>query len=387
MKKINLDGHLAYFFLAFIATAGLSYMNYLPSMVNALAGGLGFSKVEAGQIVAFNGYGGLIGIALATFMVTKTNSRSTIIKALLILALVDLATTFVDEYFLMLGWRFLAGVIGGICVGLAFSAVAKTKNPDRGFGFLLFIQFSLGSLVIMLLPTLEFYVNANAVFYVMAGIVLASTFLQLLLPEPSSVKQQDSEVTSSSKLTREQLLLLLSITLYQVAASAIWAYIGLVGLEANHSAESVSTYIAVTGLLGLLGAMLPILRGNSFGRLKWVLTGVSFSAISAVLLIFSDNTLSYILSMALLFLSWPAVQSFLLAVSAELDESGKLSTIAALVTYLGLASGPLLASSILNVSGFTAMLLSCAVIFLISFALLLQPVQAQESTIKLTLLS
>ena len=49
--------------------AGLSYINFMPGVVNALAGGIGFSDAEAGQIIAANGYGGLIGSSTAIFWV------------------------------------------------------------------------------------------------------------------------------------------------------------------------------------------------------------------------------------------------------------------------------------------------------------------------------
>ncbi|MFP3345433.1 hypothetical protein R0J87_23405, partial [Halomonas sp. SIMBA_159] len=78
-------------------------------------------------------------------------------------------TLWIETYSVMLGWRFLAGLFGGLCVGLGFSALARLNNADRAFGTLLLIQFSLGAVVIYLLPSLETLLSAYAVFYVMAG--------------------------------------------------------------------------------------------------------------------------------------------------------------------------------------------------------------------------
>lgn len=377
-KKTNINTYVSYFFLAFVATAGLSYMNYLPSLVNALAGELGFTSVQAGQIVAINGYGGLLGIAMAILLVTKINQRSTIILALLILTLTDLASAWIDNYELMLGWRFFAGTLGGLCVGLAFSSIARTKNPDRGFGFLLLTQFSVGSLVILLLPGLEFLFGSEAVFCVMAGITLTSIAFQLLLPDTVSTDPHGLHNEAKPKLAGAQLVLILSITLYQVAASAIWAYAGLIGLEANLGSDNVSDYLGTTSLLGLLGAMLPILKRDNVGRLKWILTGITLSTVSAALLLVAEINILYVFSMAFLFISWPIVLSFLLAITADQDESGRLSTMAALVSYFGLATGPLLAASIFSISDVSTVLLSCALIFLISCILLLKPAMSRE---------
>ena len=359
--------------------AGLSYINFLPGVVAALAGGVGFSDPEAGQLVAFNGYGGLVGSIAAIFLVRRINWRRAMFTLLAVLTVIDLGTVSIDGYGIMLGWRFLAGVVGGLCVGIAFSVLARLNNPDRAFGTLLFVQFSVGSLVIYLLPGLETLLSAHAVFYIMASLALLALVFLLLLPDIPLSKRSIKQSVPFFGLFGNTLLLLLAIILYQCAASAIWAYVGLIGLGANFSVDSVSAYIATTGLLGLLGAMLPVISGNRFGRLYWLVAGVALSIMAAMLLSFSPLTpLLYVSSMALLFFSWPAVQSYLLSITAEIDRSGQLSTIAAVVSSVGLASGPLLASSLLDKGNFSVMLYTCAMIFLSSFFLLFKPVRALE---------
>lgn len=377
--------HLTYFFLAFIAMSGLSYINFLPAVVNALAGGIGFSDVEAGQIVALNGYGGLLGSALAIFLVRRIPWRLPLFVCLSLLASMDVATIWVNDVNWMLYWRFLAGMFGGLALGMAVAQLARLYNPDRAFGTLLFVQFSIGSLVIFALPSLEVMISAHAVFYVMASFSLLSLLFILFLPAHQINSNTVKSIAPASKGLRRDnyrhtVLLLSAIAGYQVAASAIWTYVGLIGLSAAIANENVNTYIAITGLLGLLGAVLPILLGNRYGRQVWLMTGAALSTAAAVLFNFSQHHYLYVIAMALLFFAWPAVQSYLLAVTAELDSSGRLSTTAAVVSSVGLATGPLMASALLNDGDFSVMLYACSVLFVLSYVLLLKPVQAQEKT-------
>ena len=367
-----------YFSLAFICMAGLAYINFLPGVVSALAGGIGFSEVEAGQIVALNGYGGLLGSAVAIFLVRQVNWKATIACCLTLLTLMDSASIWVEGYSAMLGWRFLAGVLGGLSLGVAFSVLARLNNPDRAFGTLLFVQFSIGSLVVYLLPGLEALINAYAVFYVMASIALLSVVFIALLPRLDLSKDVKQRPRSVFGEYRNACLLLAAITLYQIAASAIWAYVGLIGLAAGIAAERASSYIAITGLLGLLGAMLPVVTGSRLGRLNWVVTAVALSVMAVLLLDFAQHATLYISAMALLFFAWPAVQAYLLAVTAEVDGSGRLTSMAAVVSFVGLATGPLLASSLLEKGTYSLMLYVCAMLFVLSYLLLLKPVQAYE---------
>lgn len=375
--KLPPRSFLACIVLAFVAMTGLAYINFLPGVVNALALNLGFSEAEAGQLVASNGYGGLLGSGLAIFLVRTLRWRPAMAGFLAVLALLDAGTLWVEGYGLMLIWRFAAGVAGGLCVGLGFAVLARLHNPDRAFGTLLFIQFSIGSLVIALLPTLEAMLGGAAVFQLMAALALLSLLLMGVLPEfkPQTASTDRRSVTGSRS---KALLLMLAILSYQVAASGIWAYVGLIGIEAGLDSEAVSLYIATTGLTGLLGALLPMLSAGRTGRLPRVLAGVVLSILAALLLSLPQlSTPLYITAMALLFFSWPAVQAWLLAVTAELDGSGQLATVAAVMASVGLASGPLLAASLLEPGDYSTMLQGCALIFVASLVLLIRPVRAQ----------
>jgi predicted MFS family arabinose efflux permease len=370
------DSLTSYLLLAFVAMAGLAYINFLPGLVSALATGLGFSDSQAGRVVALNGYGGIVGTVLAVFLVRRAPRRRALLLLFAGLALMDATSAAWSGYPTMLGWRFLAGVVGGLCVGLAFAALAQLRNPDRAFGLLLCTQFCVGSLVIYLLPRLEAVWSAAAVFYVMAMFAALSFAFVWCLPRLPDNIAPATTLRYRTGISSNNLLLMLAMLIYQTAASGIWAYVGLVGLSAARSAEAVSTYIAAAGLLGLAGAMLPVLGGKRFGRLYWVLPGIALSASAAAALVASQSTALYLSAMAGLFFAWPAVQSYLLAVSADLDRSGQLAAVAGVVSYAGLASGPLLASSLLQDNDFSIMLYSSAALFLLAGALLIKPVRA-----------
>src|SRR3546814_20272896 len=49
--------------------------------------------------------------------------------------------------------RALHGLVGGTAVGTAYSVMPRTHSPDRAFGMLLLVQFGLGGLGVMFLPT------------------------------------------------------------------------------------------------------------------------------------------------------------------------------------------------------------------------------------------
>ncbi|MDN3637484.1 hypothetical protein QWY82_01565 [Simiduia curdlanivorans] len=381
VKKLEPNSPLTYLGLALVAMSGLSYINYLPSLVAALAGGMGFNDVQAGQIVALNGYGGLFGSMLAILWVRRIHWRSAMMILLPLLAAVDLSTAWLTEsYIAILIWRFIAGALGGLCVGIGFAALVRLPNTDRAYGTLLFVQFCLGSLVIYFFPELERASGAHSIFFVMASLLLLGLAYLAWLPELVHPDKIQNIVPSQQHNIRHKQLLMLALVCYQLAASAIWAYVGLIGGNANFSDDQISSYIASTGLLGLIGAMLPIIAGNRLNRLRWLATGILLSIIAALILTRSPLTTTvYAIAMALLFIAWPAVLAFLLAVIAEMDSSGRLATIAWLISSIGMASGPMMAATLLQKGDFTLMLYACAGCFALSLTALTIPVQVCET--------
>ncbi|WCN07808.1 MFS transporter [Marinomonas mediterranea] len=388
LKHIFAQSVVSYFLFAFIAMVGTSYINFLPSVVSALAGGIGFSDAQAGEIVAANGYGALLGSIGAIFLVRKVEWKPAMYLCLLLLAGMDIGSVWIADFQLMMVWRFIAGLFGGLCMGIAFSVLARLNSPDRAFGTLLFIQFSLGAVVIALLPSLQAGMNDYAVFYVMALLALISLVFMFVVPNLNSQQKSEQAVAPLSDNKQHRWLLMLAIMLYNCAASGIWAYAELIGLNAGMQHSNVTTYLASTSLLGLLGAILPIITANQFGRLFWIIGGGLLSLVSCLILIpaqLSDTM--YISAMALLFFSWTAVVSYMLAVTAELDCSGQLATIASVVSLAGSASGPMVAANFLTEGDFSPMLWASAGIFLSSILLLIKPVSHQEMVRKLSLVA
>lgn len=365
---------LSYFFFAFIAMVGTSYINFLPGMVNTLAGGIGFSEVEAGEIVALNIYGALTGCIAAIFIINRYYWKRSLFTLLVLLTIADLSTSWIDDYNTILVWRFFAGFIGGLCIGNSFSILARLASPDRAFGALLFTQFGICFVVLAILPSLEAMFDAHAVFYVMACLSVISISCLVKLPN-QLVNQPSTEKKANQSINKLAVVLLMSaLMLYLCAANAIWTYVGLIGRHAGMNEQSVNNYIAVTSLLGLVGALLPVITGKSFGRLFCIILGVLLSIVAAYLLSFTPITVTYyVAAMCLIFFAWPAVNSYLLAITADLDISGRLSSVAALVSLFGAASGPMMASGLIGDGNFSDMLYSCIVIFILSAIFAIRP--------------
>ena len=86
--KVSPAGMPARVFLAFLASAGLFYINILPTIVDGLIQALGFTNQQAGAVASANIYGAATGALLIVFLVRHINWRFASLLFLLVMAMV-----------------------------------------------------------------------------------------------------------------------------------------------------------------------------------------------------------------------------------------------------------------------------------------------------------
>lgn len=148
------DGLLAALLLAFLATAGLFYVNIMPALVSGLIDGLHFTQRQAGFVASSNVYGAAFGALAAVFFVKRIAWRPVAVALLCTLIAIDVLSTAITTPNILISVRFVQGTVGGMLIGTAFSVIARTRVPERAFGMLLFVQFGIGGIGLMVLPRL-----------------------------------------------------------------------------------------------------------------------------------------------------------------------------------------------------------------------------------------
>ena len=126
------NGEIARVLLAFLATAGLFYVNIMPALVDGLIEALGFTNREAGFVGSANMYGAAFGAFSAVFLVKHINWRKAAVVLLIGLILFDLASMSLTSANVLIGVRFLHGCIGGLLVGVegGIKWLLPAKSPE-----------------------------------------------------------------------------------------------------------------------------------------------------------------------------------------------------------------------------------------------------------------
>ena len=252
------DGEIARILLAFLATAGIFYINIMPAIVDGLIEGLAFTNKEAGLVASSNTYGAALGAFSAVFFVKRIDWRKAAYLLLGALILIDLASILLTAAKPLIAFRFLHGVVGGSLVGIGFAVMSRTSEVSRSFGYLLTIQFGLGGLGIIYLPSLVPLFGTKALFLALVGFSLVTLAMVPFLAEYPAGETHHGRV--AGKIRRlPAALALLATFLFQAANMGIYAYSIGIGKFAGLSPDFVSNSLGIGAWVAIAGSLLVIL--------------------------------------------------------------------------------------------------------------------------------
>ena len=359
------DGMTARVLLAFLASAGLFYVNIMPALVDGLVKGLGFSVRQAGLAGSFNVYGAAFGAFLIVFLVRRIRWRPAAYLFLTGMIAMDVVSIFVHAPAPLFAIRALHGLMGGMLVGLAFSIIARTLAPDRTFGVVLLLQVLAGGVGMMTLPLLSQQFGTAVLFLALVAFSLVTLAMVRFIPDyPESTALRDPGRGKSGPLV----LALLAVFLFQAANMGLFAFI--IGLGESFSLELgfISRTLGLANWLSIAGAGLVILFSTRYGILWPILIGILVALVGTAALGYSGVQWIWIASNVGTGVAWNFVISHLLGMCARLDSSGRAAVWSGFASKMGLASGPLLASFIVGRGNYGAMITTALVLLALSAA-------------------
>jgi predicted MFS family arabinose efflux permease len=369
----------ARFFLAFLSTAGLFYVNIMPAIVNGLIDGLGFSAQQAGFVASANVYGAACGALLIVFLIKRIRWRPTAYALLLGLITMDFLSMLIALPQALTAFRFLHGIVGGALVGVGFSVIARTLNPDRSFGVLLVVQFGLGGLGNLYLPRLVPLFGTNILFLALIAFS-AVTLCMLPFLDRYEVRHQATDAGAARvRVALLPLALVLGATfLFQAANMGLFAFI--IGLGKSYDLELpfITATLAASGWIGIVGPVIVIAVYTRFGRSRPLFVAMLLTMLCMYGLHFSSNPTIFLLANCGAGITWAFVIPYLLGLTAAFDKTGQMAALGGFASKMGLASGPLIGGLLVGDGNYSLLINICLLLLLASFAASLVPAWWQD---------
>jgi len=357
--------------LAFLTTAGLFYVNLGGAFLSAFVDGLGISRENAGFITSANKYGAAFGALLAALAAKKMHWRKVAYVVLPALIVIDLLSFQITHADTLIAVRFGHGMIGGFLVGIGLALIARTANPDKGYGMLLVVQYGFGSIGIFAVPKLVDSMGHGAAF---GALIVFSALTLLMVPfipdyqrkEPAAAQGTDEDKPS---MLIYLILALAALFLFQASNMGIADYIFELGKDSGYEMAELSNVLALANIISALGAVLVYTIGTKYGRLLPICIALAFSATFTFLFHWSNDPDLYFIANTVTGIGWAFIVPYLLGLCATFDVQGQMAALAGFVSKMGLASGPLIGALLVGENNFgliintaTFGLILCAVV-------------------------
>jgi predicted MFS family arabinose efflux permease len=346
--KVSATGMTARVFLAFLATAGIFYINIMPTIVDGLIQALGFNNQQAGAVASANVYGAAAGALLIVFLIKHINWRFASLLFLCVVIAIDLASIYVSSPTALVAIRFLHGFVGGMLVGTGFSVIARTVQPDKTFGVLLVVQFGLGGLGVMFIPGLVPAFGTSILFLSLIAFSLITLVMLPFLPAFEIVKPTGKFDIPDSIRWLPLVMTLFAVFLFQAANMGLYAYIIGLGEFYGLTQDYITNTLGISAWLGVVGAGLVVLISDRFGYFKVLALGIGLTALANWALLYSDIPLVFFAANALVGITWGFSISYLLGLASRFDTSGQMAAMGGFASKMGLASGPALAAFLMG---------------------------------------
>jgi len=349
LRQAAPNGEIARVLLAFLASAGIYYVNIMPALVDGLIQGAGFTNRQAGLVASSNIYGAALGALAAVFFVKRIEWKKVAYLLLASLITIDLMSMLLQHFLPLVVMRFGHGVIGGMLVGVGFSIIARTSHTDRTFGYLLLVQFGLGGLGMLVLPPL---VPLYGTFVLFLALILFGLATLLMLPFLTAypvTSVPPRPIQAREGIRKGPLALsLLATFLFQAGNMGASAYLIGLAVHAGHSMSFISPTLAAASWLGLAGAGLVIFSSPARGRSFRLAAAILLTAAGTWALHFSAAGAVYLVANCLVGMSWAFGIPCLLGMSSEFDRTGQMAALGGFASKMGLASGPLVAALVVG---------------------------------------
>lgn len=350
-----------------------------PMVVGGMIDTLGFSPSLAGYVIAAEMSAFAICSLLLFSRIHMFNRRIVAVIGGLTFIGANLASIFVESFFLMCTARALAGIGASLAMAVYWTTVAAMEKPERIFAFVQATAISYSGLFLFISPWILSNWGLPGAFMFLAASGLCAMIVVKWVPTRrvlTAASGEKSKPMSTRMLfvNSTAVLTLLCFLAMYVGHGAIWPFQERLGVFHGFDKDSIGKALGSSMLIwGVLGSGISMVQGLKFKNLFPLIVSFSLSILAALLLIFGTSYVLYSMASALVAFSWFYGLPYLKGIMAAIDREGRVLVAAGVVFPIGLALGPVMAASVVQHGGVVSVAWLGVFCYVVCLALIIVP--------------
>jgi predicted MFS family arabinose efflux permease len=252
----------------------------------------------------------------------------------------NMVTGWVTDYSQLLAVRFTIGCLGtGVLYAMTLGLIGQLANPDRVIAIAIAFQVLSLAIGMATVPILMNQWQLSGVTNALALLFLTCFFLVHILPERMPAQAVPKPTIESSR--RLPGALLASLVVFSMGLGGVWAFMERIGNSAGFLMADIGNALAVSALIGGLGALAAAALGTRLGRMLPIVFALMLQIATCFLLATRNDWYSYLLAIALFNFCWNLTLPYLMGAIASADTSGRFMVLIPAAQTGGYALGPI----------------------------------------------
>lgn len=312
----------------------------------------------------------LAGIALYGIFLpglAKRSWKSVAVAGLIAVALGEASSFWLHAPWALAGARLVAGLGEGAIFSIVCMNLASLANAERLWGVISLVGGTTMGLLLFVVSLMTLKPDGAPVFLTIAAFtVIMAPFFIFLGNRPCTMPAASGE----SRLDRGKMLSTMAVVFLVYAVQAAqWAICGYVGERVGLSGGEVGFYLAISSLLGFIGAIIPSMTRERSMRLPSVLFGFLVMAVAIYFLFNIFTAFVFVTTQVFVNIGFYIVTPFLTGLLTENDADGSLMSRTLVVAIVGATVGTGVAGPILVATDASTFAWSCLLPLLLAAVL------------------
>jgi len=347
----NVDSGKTLGLLGFLMMIGVGTLQMQPVLGGALVDHWGLSLQKMGMLFGAELIAMAIGCGSSALVVNHWDRRRLCQGGLLLLAGGSALSALHGAYWLLCASRAVAGFGGGVAQTVVYATSAQRRNKDRTYAATNIMLLLWGAVSIGAAPLLISAAGVGAVFLSFPLMVLPALAMTRLIPRRPGVARSAQPMVAPPLNLRTTLLLVLFGLLF-AGHGVLWVYQERIGVSIGLPGPVIGAILGLSTLAGAAGAAVAGMLGKRLGHMSAQVIGFAGSIVASLAIVHGQTQLVYAAAAALVMAVWFFGLTYLFALSAEFDPTGRLTSLANAAVFVGQGLGPVMSALIVSGNNF-----------------------------------
>lgn len=326
----------------------------LPLILGALSDLYGFSSRQIGWVGAAENAGLLLGSVLVSMLAKSGRFRLLMVAGITVSVAGNAATAAIHTFEPMAAVRLLTGFGSGVCYSAGIGCLSLTRRSARHFSVFIVVLVLVNSLELWTVPSILAGIGLRGLYLAVGAAFVIPLMILCYVPRIAIACTLDASAERSRPATigvattSLAACCLFAIVLFNVAASAFWAYSERIGVSVGLSPQTVANTLTVCNLFSLTGSVFAY-----WLSLRWGQHRPQLAALVVMLGVFSTWSVSltatgYVIGVLIFFEIWSMTQVYQLGTLSGIDRDGRFVALVPAAQGLGQSAGPFIAGLLLG---------------------------------------